>query len=162
MPAARRGDCLTARSPGVRFVGDHRYWTLKDRVDNSPRLLDIVLSRKERRITGHRIRQHSFVSFHLPSFRVSSGDQLYGTPLRLLTWRSHRNGHCNSHLRTDAKTYVVLGASCFIEFGSGCPPQTRDHLRAGGWQILSGSNIEGNTFPARGADSHLESSERLR
>src|SRR5262249_31693037 len=74
-PAAGRLDRLSLGGPPCPRQGFvQRSAGPEHGIDNSPGLLDIILTCKECRIPRHRVGEHSFVSIHLIGSRVPAGE----------------------------------------------------------------------------------------
>src|SRR5258708_12980504 len=86
LPASDGGDFGIdfARSPAVRLVFNHRRIRFQYRVDNSPCLFDLALSRKHRRVSRHSVSQHPFISIHFFPGSLSPHHHFHHLPPHIL------------------------------------------------------------------------------
>src|SRR4029077_10949240 len=89
LPAARgrnsRVDLLW--SPATRFVFVDGRRVLQHRIDDSPRLFDVVLSREQRGIALHAVTEDSLIRVHLVGARKPSAQHFRGLAARLIARR---------------------------------------------------------------------------
>ena len=78
VPAADVGDHMVGlcRPPGVGLVFEDGVIVLEHRVDDAPRLLDVVLACEQRGVSLHGFAQQPFVRTHLFGGRVAADEQL--------------------------------------------------------------------------------------
>ena len=65
------------RAPGAGLVFVDGRARLQHRIDDTPRLRDIVLARKQRGVAPHRVGQDAFVGVHLVGARTATDEDFY-------------------------------------------------------------------------------------
>src|SRR5262245_17924147 len=109
MPAAGRRDLSLdlSWSPRTRFVLVDRRAVREDRIDNPPRLFDVVLARERRGVAMHGIAEHALVRIHLVRVWKMGPDHLRGRAARLLSRRDDVRADRKRDVGVDSKPAVI-------------------------------------------------------
>src|SRR5262249_26373997 len=126
----------------------------------SPGLFDVVLSRKERGVSMHRVSEHSFVRVHFVCVRKMGPDHLRGCGVRLLSWRDDIRADSKRDVGADPEPAMIwLGAELPIQGGR--VPESHDDCRACHGEMLARADVKGHTLPAPGIDPQTQGDKRL-
>src|ERR1700691_69869 len=79
-----------AWAPGTLLIFINRSSCLQNRIDDSPRLLHIVLSRKKGGISRHRVAKYALVRIHFIGASMTAGNDLDTLALQCLPRSHHR------------------------------------------------------------------------
>src|SRR5262245_55462556 len=152
MPAARGSDSLDlCWSPRARFVLIDRRAVLQDRIDDSPRLLDVVLPRKQRGVAMHGVTEDSFVRVHLVGAGKTAAEHLRGCAECLLSRRDDIRANRDRDVGTDPEPAIIRLEVEVAKHGRWLP-KPGDDLSARHGQMLAGPDVKGHTLPAPGID----------
>ncbi len=125
----------------------HRRVGAQHRIDDAPRLLDIILAREERLVAAHRVAQHAFVGIHLAGTRMAARDHFGGQAHALVRGGQYVDADRDRDVWADAKPHVV-GVLVRQTIDGRRLPQVDDHLGRGDGQALAGANVERHALPA--------------
>src|SRR5262249_10231221 len=150
MPTSFRCEPLRLpRPPSLRFVLIGRSRGLQHWIDNPPCFLDVVFASEQCPITSYSLSEDALVSRHVLRGRVTAGHHLNKLRAFFITVLHHRSTKGDGHIGTDAETQVIRRHSASTN-DCGRFAETGEHLSGRDRQVLSGSDIERDSFPAPG------------
>src|SRR5262245_3114413 len=162
LPAARGVNVLIdlPRPPGARLVFVDRRALLQDRVDDAPRLFDVILSCEQRAIAGHGVAEHALVGIHLFRAGAVTRQQLHLLTDLLVFHVHHRRAEGDGYLGADAEPEMVRRSGTRGEDPRRAA-QANGNLRARHGQRLSGPDEKRHPLPAPGIDLQPQCREGL-
>src|SRR6266480_3769970 len=147
--------------PGAWLVFVDGGGVLQHRIDDSPRLFDVVLPSEQRGVSLHGVSEDSLVRVHLIGAGELSPQHFGALAARLLPRRDDVRADGDRDVGTDPQPAVIRLEVEAVKH-RGRPAESDDDLRARHGQALSGSDVEGYALPAPGIDLESQGDKRLR
>src|ERR1700730_16551723 len=149
--------CLsTSAGPQVfcSYLGDGR-GGLQRRIDDSPGLLDVVLSGEQGGISRHRVTQHPFIGTHVVRDRLPAPRDFCGYTNRLVARSREVQTEGNRIVGADSEPEMIRLQVAILEH-RGWTPEPHQHFGDGDWKAFAGPNIKRNATPPPGIDLKLQ------
>src|SRR6202163_2547623 len=149
------GETYLGRPPSLLLVlGDER-GSLQRRIDDSPCLLDVVLSGEQGSISRHRVAQHPFIGTHVVRDRLPAPRDFCGYTNRLVARSREVQTEGNGIVGADPEPKIIRLQIGALEH-RGWPAQPHYHFGDGDWKAFASPNINRNGTPAPGIDIELQ------